>query len=226
MGISAPQRTVSERTFEQFLTENNLAFERIQEAATPRPDYLVEIGDLKLAFEVKELTWDESFAMAHDPSGPPRVFSRTLGEHVRKAIHGSRKQIQFAAAQDIPTILLLYNSIDPIHLFATDDADFLTAMYGELTMRIDRGSPPWESPGRPPRAVGGIFHGKNQFLSAAKNTSFSAVGRLRPCCVLPQPEKLNLTLFENVFAKVSVPYEKLPPCLDARRIDLSFEACS
>lgn len=33
------------------------------EEQTPRPDYLVEIGDAKVLFEVKEISEDENFTM-------------------------------------------------------------------------------------------------------------------------------------------------------------------
>ena len=35
-----------------------------------------------------------------------------------------------------------------------------------------------------------------------------------------------MTLFENVFSKVKVPYEKLPDCFDVRRVEVSAEPLS
>ena len=55
-------KTTSEREFERFLTENGLPFERVEEQPTRRPDYLVQIGDAKVFFEVKEISEDEDFA--------------------------------------------------------------------------------------------------------------------------------------------------------------------
>ena len=60
------------------------------------------------------------------------------------------------------------------------------------------------------------FNGKNRMLQESKNTSFSAVGRLSD-----RTGKTTVTLFENVFSKVQVPYDELPPCFELRRIDVS-----
>src|SRR5216683_563577 len=119
-------KTISEMAFEGFLTENRLAFDKIREAATPRPDYLVHVGDLRLVFEVKELAEDENFREVHDPASPViRVHSRILGDHVRGKISEAKKQIQYAAKQGLPSILLIYNNLDPLHLFGTEDEDFI-----------------------------------------------------------------------------------------------------
>lgn len=66
-------------------------------------------------------------------------------------------------------MLLIYTSLGPIfQAFATEDTDFTTAMYGELTTRIDKRT----------SAVSELFNGKNRSLQENKNTSFNAVGRL------------------------------------------------
>lgn len=59
---------------------------------------------------------------------------------------------------------------------------------------------------------------KNQSLQEVKNTSFSAVGRL-----CDRGGRTTVTLFENVFAKVRVPYELLPSCFDVRQVEVSRE---
>ena len=193
-------KTKSEEVFENFLRENNLEFKKIQEESSPRPDYLVEVSDLRLVFEVKELGEDENFK-----TEPFAVSSRIVGEHIRKKISGARKQIQFAAKQGLPSILLIYNNIDPMHLFGTEDHDFIDAMYGEYTLLLDKKT----------RTIVDAFQGRNQSLTGKKNTSFSAVGRLSPCT-----GKITVTLFENVFSKVKIPYEKLPSCFDLIRVNV------
>lgn len=201
-------RTSSEEAFESFLADNNLAFERIVEENSARPDYLVEAGELRLMFEVKELAEDSNFRAIDDLSSPViRVHSRIVGQHVRKKIHDARKQIQFAVRQGFPAILLLYNNLDPLHLFGTEDHDFLHGMYGELTLLISK---------RTGQVEGEPFYGRNQSVSALKNTSFSAVGRLAPIS-----GKMTVTLFENAFAKVRLPYEQLPPCFEVKRVEIT-----
>jgi hypothetical protein len=100
-------KTKSEETFEKFLIGNNIEFEKIKEEGSPRPDYLVKTSELKLVFEIKELFADKGFTTEQFA-----VSSRKVGEHIRKKIHDSRKQIQFAAKQGIPSILLIYRIRD------------------------------------------------------------------------------------------------------------------
>jgi hypothetical protein len=198
-------KTVSEAAFETFLRENGLSYEPIEEATTPRPDYLVHAGDLNLVFEVKELAEDENFRDVADPSSPIiRVHSRIVGDHVRRKISEARKQVQHAAKQGLPSILLIYNNLDPLFLFGTEDHDFVTAMYGEYTLAIDKATK---------KIAGEPFYGRNQSLSEIKNTSFSAVGRLHP--------RTGITLFENAFAKIKLPYDQIPPCFEVRRVEIT-----
>jgi hypothetical protein len=204
-------KTKSEELFENFLQTNNLQFEKIKEETTPRPDYLVSIDDLKLVFEVKELSEDDNFQLGADPAHPHVTgYSRTIGDHVRRRIEGSKKQIQFGAKQGIPSVLLIYNNLDPFqaHGFGTQDVDFNTAMYGEFTRLLNKNT----------GETSEMFNGNNQLLQKNKNTSFSAVGRL-----CGWAEQTTVTLFENVFSAVRMPYELLPPCFDVRRASISDE---
>lgn len=140
-------RTKSEGIFERFLTDNSVAFRRIQEESSSRPDYLVTVGDARLTFEVKEISEDENFGVIADPKHANiRSNSRTVGDHVRARIKGSRKQIQYGANQGLPSILLIYDSLDRVFQdFGTSDLDFTTAMYGELTLLMDKHSAPLPS---------------------------------------------------------------------------------
>jgi hypothetical protein len=193
-------KTKSEEIFEKFLIENNIEFEKIKEEGTPRPDYFVKISELKLAFEIKELAEDENFK-----TEPLAVSSHKVGEHIRKKIHNSKRQIQYAAKQGIPSILLIYNNIDPKHLFGTENHDFIYAMYGDYTLILNKST----------REITDSYHGKNKSLSEIKNTSFSAVGRLSPSC-----GKMKVTLFENVFSKIKIQYQKLPVCFDVINVQI------
>jgi hypothetical protein len=203
-------KTKSEKLFEDFLGANNVQFEKIKEDTTHRPDYLVSIGDFKLMFEVKELSEDENFGVAADPAHPYIIsHSRTVGDHVRRRIEGSKKQIQFGAKQGIASVLLIYNNLDRVfRAFGTEDLDFTTAMYGELTMLLNKRT----------NDASELYNGVNQLLQKNKNTSFSAVGRL-----CDREGKLTVTLFENVFSAVKMPYELLPACFNVKRIDISDE---
>ena len=123
----------------------------------------------------------------------------------------SKKQIQYGAKQGIPSVLLIYNKLDPVVQFGTDDINFTTAMYGELTILLDKHS----------KQTSEMFNGKKQLLQENKNTSFSAVGRL-----CDRGGKTTLTLFENVFSKVKAPFDQFPPCFEVRRVEVSTEPLS
>lgn len=203
-------KTKSEALFERFLEANHVLFEKIEEATSPRPDYLVSIADLKLVFELKELAEDENFGVVADPAYPHiKTHSRTLGDHVRRRIEGSKKQIQYGAKQGLPSVLLIYNNLDPVfQMFGTEDMDFTTAMYGEMTVLLNKNT----------REASEMFNGKNQLLQKNKNTSFSAVGRL-----CDRGGEMTVTLFENVFSAVQLPYALLPPCFGAKRVNVLDE---
>ena len=209
-------KTKSEEVFESFLTLNNIPFKRIeevQESGSRRPDYSVQVGNCELIFEVKELVEDEKFGIVSDPLHPDiKLSSRTVGKHVRRAIARARKQIQWGARQGIPSILLIYNSLDPVFQdFGTADLDFISAMYGEPTVEFDRSTRKTSEP----------YNGRNDSLQESKNTSFSAVGRLAE-----KSGKVTVTLFENVFAEPKLPYDQLPPCIEVRRVEVSRDPLS
>jgi hypothetical protein len=193
-------KTKSEEAFEKFLNDNGLEFEKIEEDDSPRPDYLVKIDTCKIVFELKELAEDKNFKTEQFS-----LSKRIIGDHVRKKIHVAKKQIQFAAKQGLPSVLLIYNNLDPFHSFGTEDMDFISAMYGEYTLVFDK------THGK----ISDSFHGLNQSLAAAKNTSFSAVGRLSPYLAI-----MKVTLFENTFSKIKIQYDKLPTCFDVVKFQI------
>lgn len=86
--------------------------------------------------------------------------------------------------------------------------DFTAAMYGAYTILMNTET----------RTASDWFNGKDRMLQESKNTSFSAVGHL-----CDRGGKAMVTLYENVFAKVKVPYNHLPACFDVRRIDVSTD---
>jgi hypothetical protein len=102
---------------------------------------------------------------------------------------------------------LIYNNIDPVFQdFGTEPMDFTAAMYGAYTILLNRET----------RAASDWFNGKDKMLQEIKNTSFNAVGHLRD-----RAGKTEVTLYENVFAKVKIPYNRLPACFDVPRIEVS-----
>ncbi len=198
--------TQSEEVFERFLTENKIAFERVPETVNVigghRPDYHVHLGPSGVLFEVKERTRDENFGVS-DPEHPGlKSFDGEIGHHVRKVIQGAKKQVRYAADRGIPAALVIYNRIDPLQMFGTDDPDFRAAMFGDLTLLMDRVD----------RSTTPLFHSRRDSLQENKNTSFSAVGRLCDRGEIP-----TMALFENPYAMIPLPFEALPPCLNVTR---------
>lgn len=199
-------KTKSESLFEEFLTVNNLPFEKIREDTTRRPDYRVSVGGGEIIFEVKELSEDENFGVAKDPAHPHlKSHSLIRGDHIRDRIRWSKKQIQFGARQGIPSVLLIYNDIDPIQIFGTEPMDFTSAMYGAYTIVLNEET----------RAPSDWFNGSGRMLQENVNTSFSAVGHL-----CDRDGNTTVTLYENVFACVKVPYSELPACFDVPHIEI------
>jgi hypothetical protein len=185
-------KTVSEKVFEDFLKSKDLKFDPITRATTPRPDYIVHFDQFDIIFEIKELSEDDLF-------NPRHVSSRTTGHHIRAKITRAKDQIKYGHSLGIPSVLVVYNNIDPLHLFGTEDHDFLSAMYGETTILLN------SETGRPIHT----YNGRNKSLSKSKRTYFSAVGRLKPF-----EKGINLTLFENIHADIPIPCEKLPNCFE------------
>jgi hypothetical protein len=201
-------KTKSESLFEEFLTANKLPFEKITEDTTPRPDYRVSVGGGEIIFELKELAEDGNFGVVKNPAYPNiKSSSRDVGRHIRRRIQKSTKQIQFGADQGVPSILLIYNMIDPaFQYFGTEPTDFIAAMYGAYTVVMNKEI----------GATSDWFNGKDQKFDESQNTWFSAVGHLRD-----RGGKTTVALYENIFAKVKISYNQLPACFDVPRIEVS-----
>lgn len=104
----------------------------------------------------------------------------------------------------MPTVLLIFNAWDPCQMFATENHDFEFAMYGALTVSLDRSS----------GKIVDSYHDKGKSLQPKKNTSISALARLYG----PSPDgSVKVTLFENIHAKNQIDYDSLPTCFELVR---------
>jgi hypothetical protein len=137
--VRGAMKTKSESLFEDWLSLNGLTFQKIEVAASPRPDYLVSFGAHKGIFEVKELSEDGEFGIIKDPANPHiKTSSRKVGEHVRRRINDSKKQVKYGASIGLPSVLLIYNALDPVfQSWGTEHRDFIAAMYGDYTILVD-----------------------------------------------------------------------------------------
>jgi len=174
---------------------HNLPAQPIPVGAAKSPDYLVSLGRASVYFEVKQIDEDESFW--------PPISSRTVGEHVRQKISEARKQLQPSSKTGAPCVLLIYNNLDPMQVFGTEEHDFVSAMYGEKTVLLKD------------NAIVNSYYGRNAFLRENHNTSFSAVGHLRKTV-----EGASVCLYENVYARNPLDYGSIPRCIEVRRVQL------
>jgi hypothetical protein len=196
-------KTRSKILFERFLAENGLPFRPIPVGPGKTLDYGVTIGDVEIVLEVKEIVADRVWA-------DDVVHSGTVGERIRQKINGSKRQMQAASRQGKPTVLLIFNNYDPLQLSGTENHDFEHAMYREYTLSIDVYA----------REIVDRFHGHGKSFqgSKKKNTSFSALGRLKQEGL---EASLTVTLFENIHAAVPLDYTCLPPCFEVIRVGAS-----
>lgn len=195
-------KTESEELFETFCREHELDWQRIPEGAAKTPDYHLKFGSVAVAVEIKQIKSLRGF----NPGG---VSSRTIGWHVRQQISEARAQLQSAAHMGMPTILLIYNTVDPFQLFGTEPHDFINAMYGELTVHIDTSSLEASKP----------FHGRNARLRKGVNTSFSGVGHLQRT-----RGGADVTVYKNAFASHPLPNATVPSCIQVVNVEIEHAA--
>jgi hypothetical protein len=191
-------KTKSETVFEEFCNSNNLLWEKIAECDKPTPDYKVVLNAETVIVEVKQIDKDDKFT---EVGG-----SRIVGDHVRAKINEALKQVKAASNERLPAILLIYNNLDPMQMFGTEQHDFITAMYGEITVALNLKK----------HSITDSYHGRNQSMRLDKNVSFSAVGGL-----YQTNEDPVVRIYENIFAENILNYSSLPKCIEAIQIELA-----
>ena len=190
------RRTKSEELFETFCASHRLDWAPHGTSDTPTPDYRLNFAGTTVCVEIKQIESEAGFVAGGRQT-------RTVGEHVRRKITDAKDQLQAASHAGFPTILLIYNTVDPRQAFGTEDHDFTFAMYGEWTVRLKNGQ------------IEDSFHGRNSSLRPNANTSFSALGHLRRT-----ESGAEVKIFENAYARHPLPYEALPECFEVVRIDI------
>jgi hypothetical protein len=192
-------KTESETLFETFCERHSLTWEPVSVGPNRTPDYRLTFGTTTIIVEIKQIQSEVGFK----PNG---VNSRMVGKHIRHKIDEARKQLQADSHAGSPTILLVYNAVDPMQLYGTEPHDFVSAMYGDWTVRLEDGH------------VKDSYHGRNSRLREDRNTSFSAVGHLSG-----HESESHVRVFENAYARHPLPYEALPRCIKVVRILLENE---
>ncbi|MBL7152787.1 MAG: hypothetical protein ISS79_03660 [Phycisphaerae bacterium] len=119
----------SEKVFEQYLDSNEFqgkwAYEPSITGKTKHPDYLLDFGDKKCFFEVKELRKKDN-----EPTERAAYIDPYSG--LRKKIHKARKQLK--EFKEYPCSLVVYNIDD--RQFRAKPLDVFGAMLGNIGFRI------------------------------------------------------------------------------------------
>jgi len=189
-------KTRAEILFEGFCNSNQVLWEKIKEGTTPTPDYRVHFGDHVVYVEVKQIDKDDNFSA---------VSSRTIGSHIREKIKEARSQVKAGSGTGFPSILLVYNNLDRMQMFGTEKHDFITAMYGEMTLIFNKAE----------NRFTGSFYGRNRSFSGDKSVYFSAVGFLSNI-----GGTVKVQIYENAFAHNPLDFSKIPSCFEVTRVQL------
>jgi hypothetical protein len=192
-------KTIAEKTFEDFCDANKIKWEKIEEGHQKTPDYKVQFGDEFVFIEVKQIDKDQDFHIDGE------VSARTVGSHIREKIKEARKQLKVGANQGCPSILLVYNNLDGLQMFGTEQHDFIAAMYGDLTYVIDQKR----------HEIIGQYQGRNRSFAENKSAYFSAVGFLYQMI-----DSTGITLYENAFSNNMLDFNSIPKCIEVVRIKL------
>ena len=151
----------------------------------------------EIIFELKQIETDRTWEA-------DIVHGVEVGAFVRERVNRSKSQMKASSKQGKSTVLVVFNDYDPLQLSGTEDHDFIHAMYGECTLQIDVES----------RGIKGRFLGKGKSFQATKNTSFSAIARLKES---GREATISVTIFENIHAAVPINYGVLPSCFEVMR---------
>lgn len=190
-------KTKAETLFEDFCDSNQIVWEKIKEGTGPSPDYRVFLNEYVVYVEVKQINKDDSFSAA--------CSSRTVGSHIREKIKEARIQVKAGSSTGFPSILLVYNNLDRMQMFGTEEHDFITAMYGEMTLVLNKTENKFTD----------SFYGRNRSFSEDKSVYFSAVGFLSN-----NTKRIRIQIYENAFAKNPLDFSKIPDCIEVTRVEL------
>jgi hypothetical protein len=191
-------KTNSEILFENFCNSNQITWEKIEKGSVRTPDYRVFFEDQVVYIEVKQIDRDDNFSAGFS--------SRTVGSHIREKIKEARSQVKAGSSTSSPSILIVYNNLDPMQMFGTSEHDFITAMYGEMTLDFNKAE----------NRVTDSFYGRNRSFSEDRSVYFSALGFLSNI-----GGTISVQIYENVFAQNPLDFSKIPSCIKVTRVNLS-----
>lgn len=127
-------KTKSEILFEEFCQTNGLnlkAFLRKVDEEEKTPDYELELEDLTVIFEVKQIDLspdDRVHVRNLKEEGDTGIIVSEPGARVRKKIKNAIPQLKAKAAGKHPAMLVLYDNVQLLDDIA--EYDIRTGMYG------------------------------------------------------------------------------------------------
>jgi len=198
-------RTQSERWFEAFCDANAIALARIGESSSRTPDYELRLGEETVIVEVKEiLPNDEEKASIEklERTGVGLVTGGIPGARVRGKIADASAQLKSRAERRLASLLVLSDikfgcgqitgHLDRYHLrVAMEGLDQVI-----LSVPKDFSIPP---------RVASMKSGPKKKMTAAANTSISAIGVLST----PPGAPIHLAVYHNRYAAIPISTDKL-----------------
>ena len=197
------RKTKSEQAFEDYCTAVGIAWTRIDESDTKRPDYSLEIDGRTVIAEVKEVDRnpeEQESDRQLEATGFGKSLSKNPGERVRKKITAASKQIKALTKGRHPGILVLtvrgLTSADWFLAFHhLDPYAIMTAIYGLQVIQL---AVPRDS-SISPHSVGSRLGPKKKITDDA-NTSISAVAVLEPT----RGGVPRLVIYRNLYAAIPI----------------------
>jgi hypothetical protein len=177
-------KTISESYFESYCKQKGIELEIIPtDQNTKTADYLLRTPE-EIIVEVKQIQDNpEEKAVLSKPTGQLNDDMFRVSKapsRIRAAIADSSSQIKNSTKGIIPSIVVIYNASS--NLMCLDSEDFAQAMFGDEEYIFPENR---------------SHFGKNKKVTKKENTTISAIGWL----IHSYPEKLDLFLFHNPFAK-------------------------
>lgn len=187
--------TESERRFESFCGAVGWRCVPVATGSMRTPDYDLFVGSTKIVTEVKEITpdlYESPDPEYQDEHVTVRVRTKTIGDQIRDKINSAAPQVKNRSAGIAPTLIVIYDLLDPALRGNSEPLDFLAAMYG-----------PPQAVLAVPRPHGEIYIKETKFgpgrkTTPSSNTSVSALASLW----IDHDGQLSLDVYHNIFAKV------------------------
>lgn len=184
--------TLSEELFERFCEERGIPFEIVATAAHRTPDYLLDLGGVKVACEVKQIDPnDEDSADLAALRSSQQTVARCLRNRLSAKLKNISGQLRRARDDGHPTLLVVLDNT-PFSQ-ALDHDDVLEGMFGEFVFEetIDQTGKVLST--RP-------HFGKNRRVGPGCNESMSALAVLRSSA----ESGMTLSIYHNPFAAVQL----------------------